>query len=156
MMDMPEHVCFSSFPPPTIPTEERPWNANNALSEDQFKTECRRWDINEIVFTQVWDMYHPLLRADFTLFDEYNYNHGETAKYSFPMTMFSAKDDRMITEAMCNDWKEKTSKRFELVPIDGHHLFPLDKEQKDVWLKRIVKDLDGVMEVIELKLIYGM
>ena len=56
-MGMPEQVFFSSFPSPSIHVEERPWNVNKELSEDDFKTECRRWNINEIVFTEIWSIY---------------------------------------------------------------------------------------------------
>ena len=39
--------------------------------------ECRGWDVNEIVFgPAMWPTYHSLMRADFTLFDEYQYHHA--------------------------------------------------------------------------------
>lgn len=38
--------------------------------------ECRTWDVNEVVFTQVlWPTYHQLMRCDFRLFDEYVFEH---------------------------------------------------------------------------------
>lgn len=38
--------------------------------------ECRAWDVNEVVFSPgLWGTYHALMRADFTLFDEYIYTH---------------------------------------------------------------------------------
>mmetsp|Transcript_26860 Transcript_26860/g.45783 ORF Transcript_26860/g.45783 Transcript_26860/m.45783 type:complete len:327 (+) Transcript_26860:216-1196(+) len=168
-MQMPEHVFFSSFPPPTIPHDERPWRINAQLNEEQFKEECRRWNVNEIVFTHVWSVYHPLLRADFTLFDQYTHQHAtsttddaEKKKFNFPMTIFHAKHDGMITQSMCESWKEfiasssSSSTDFESIEIEnGHHLFPLEKEQKSLWLKLIVKRLEDVMDMIELKLEYA-
>jgi hypothetical protein len=43
--------------------------------------ECRGWDVNEVVFSPaLWGTYHALMRADFTLFDEYAFTHaGENA-----------------------------------------------------------------------------
>ena len=39
--------------------------------------ECRGWDVNEIVFSPaMWPVYHSLMRADFTLFDEYDHKHA--------------------------------------------------------------------------------
>ncbi len=39
--------------------------------------ECRGWDVNEVVFgPAMWPTYHSLMRADFTLFDEYKYQHA--------------------------------------------------------------------------------
>lgn len=154
-MKMPEQVFFSAFPSPTIPMKERPWNVNKGLSEDEFKVECRRWNINEIVFTELWSVYHPLLRADFSLFDQYNYDHDEeNPKFTWPLTVFSATSDGMITQSMCKGWQEQTSGKFVLENLNGHHLFPLQKEQKSIWLGKIAERLDDVMELIELKLEY--
>lgn len=37
--------------------------------------ECRGWDVNEVVFTPaLWPIYQALMRADFTLFDEYQFS----------------------------------------------------------------------------------
>ena len=42
----------------------------------QLQAECRLWDVNEAVFNpNVWPTFEPLLRADFTLFDQYT--HGD-------------------------------------------------------------------------------
>lgn len=39
--------------------------------------ECREWDVNEVVFSAaLWPTYHALMRADFTLFDEYDFTHA--------------------------------------------------------------------------------
>ena len=39
--------------------------------------ECRGWDVNEVVFgPAMWPTYQSLMRADFTLFDEYEYQHA--------------------------------------------------------------------------------
>ena len=44
--------------------------------------ECRGWDVNKIVFSPgLWGTYHALMRADFTLFDEYAFTH-EGASYT--------------------------------------------------------------------------
>lgn len=38
--------------------------------------ECRSWDVNEVVFSPaLWGSYQPLMRADFTLFDSYCFQH---------------------------------------------------------------------------------
>lgn len=154
---MPEQAFFSSFPPPTIPTEERPWNVNEGLDEGEFKAECRRWNVNEVVFRAgVWEQYQPLLRADFSLFDQYKFEHEGEGKFAWDLTVYRGRGDGMITRAMCEGWKGQTSGRFKFVEMDGHHLFPLEKKHKAIWLESIAKQLDGVMEVIEMKEMYGM
>ena len=41
--------------------------------------ECRGWDVNEVVFTPaLWPTYQALMRADFTLFDEYEFRGAGT------------------------------------------------------------------------------
>lgn len=40
----------------------------------QLQAECRLWDVNEVVFRpDVWPTFEPLLRADFSLFDQYTF-----------------------------------------------------------------------------------
>jgi len=153
MFKMPEHCFLSSFPPPTIPDAERPWRVNKDLDEEQFKDECRRWNVNEVVF-KFWDIYHPLLRSDFTLFDQFKHE-GEASKFDWSATIFYGKDDGMITKEMCEGWKDMTKGTPKTVEVEGHHLFPLEKVPKAAWLGEVAKELDDVMEYVELKLEYA-
>ena len=42
------------------------------MTDNQFKDECRAWDVNEAVFgANMWPTYQPILRKDFELFDRY-------------------------------------------------------------------------------------
>ncbi len=44
------------------------------MSVAQLQAECRLWDVNEVVFRpDVWPTFEPLLRADFSLFDQYTF-----------------------------------------------------------------------------------
>lgn len=73
---LPKLAFLSGMASPDIPFEERPWRQQKNLNEEEFKDECREWDISEVVFSAgMWPMYQPLLRADFTIFDEYEYTH---------------------------------------------------------------------------------
>ncbi|KAF6253165.1 Alpha/Beta hydrolase protein [Scenedesmus sp. NREL 46B-D3] len=68
----PAVACLSAMPWPHIPMQQRPWRQQRLLNEARFKDECRGWDISDVVFSAgMWDMYQPMLRADFKLFDEY-------------------------------------------------------------------------------------
>lgn len=42
----------------------------------------------------------PLMRADFTLFDEYEHSHAGAPAFSFPLTAFWGSADRRIKEHM--------------------------------------------------------
>ena len=48
---MPQKAFISAMPSPDIPFEERPWRQQKNLDEEQFKQECRAWDISEVVFS---------------------------------------------------------------------------------------------------------
>ncbi len=67
-------VCWltsSPFPRHTTP-HTQPWKPNKEMSVAQLQSECRLWDVNEVVFRpDVWPTFEPLLRADFSLFDQY-------------------------------------------------------------------------------------
>lgn len=57
----------------------QPWKPNKEMSMAQLQAECRLWDVNEVVFRpDVWPTFEPLLRADFSLFDQYT--HGPEGK----------------------------------------------------------------------------
>ena len=50
--------------------------------------ECREWDISEVVFSPtMWPTYEPLLRADFTLFDEYE--HPKNGAFVLMLHLYS-------------------------------------------------------------------
>ena len=163
---------------PDIPWEQRPWRQQRGLGEDDFKQECRAWDVNELVFSAaLWGTYQvdgwaagwvggwlggwldgcgqlgaagapagtlpaasrggrhelcqllplirdcwftpllahlaslhlifpcpcsvqPLMRADFTLFDEYEHRHAGAEPFDFPLTAFWGSRDRRIKQGM--------------------------------------------------------
>lgn len=141
---MPEQCFFSAFPFPDIPHRSRPWEINVMLNDEGFRQECRRWGINELVFS-MWDVYMPILRADFHLFDKYDYAHVDKAPFDWPLTVFYGTDDEMISQEMCCGWETHTTGSFELLSIDGGHLFPLEKQSKLNWLQLIADRLEKVI-----------
>ena len=150
--------------------------------------------MNEIVFSpSLWPIYHNLMRADFTLFDEYEYTHQGASlllaeciikvynnecshstcpgthslewaavhlcfvlcttlwswsagaePFSFPITSFFGTSDRRIKEHMVRGWANFTSGAFECIAIEGHHLWPLVKDSKVLWLDAIVQRLQNL------------
>jgi surfactin synthase thioesterase subunit len=116
---------------------------NVLLNEEGFKKECQRWNVSEVIFDpNMWALYQPMLRADFHLFDKYDYAHIDKPNFEWSLTTFHATRDQMITREMVEGWETHTNGAFELLSIDGHHLFPLQKEQKRTWLEAIVARLE--------------
>lgn len=67
--------------------------------------ECCGWDINEAVFSPgMWEMYQPMLRADFRLFDEYEPSvarqAADAAPFASRMRLFWGERDRRVTKDM--------------------------------------------------------
>lgn len=58
------------------------------------------------------------------------------------MAAYWGSRDRKITEKMVSGWGAFTSGAFTLERIEGHHLWPLDKESKCVWLQLIAERLE--------------
>jgi surfactin synthase thioesterase subunit len=52
----------------------------------------------------MWDMYQPMLRADFRLFDEYTPSktqaEAQAAPFAFKLRLFWGQKDRRVTEEM--------------------------------------------------------
>ena len=145
-MKMPSHVFVSSFPHPDIEPSLRPWKVNATLDDAAFKQECRDWDTNEIIFSvNLWPGLEPLMRADFTIFDQYEYKRAGEPRFDFPITAFVAKKDKKVTREMVDGWRRFTSAAFRLHEIDGHHLFPISvPPAKKVWLQTIVDAIESI------------
>ena len=139
----PRAIFLSAMPAPTIPHADRPWRQQRALNEEQFKEECKGWDISDVVFSAaMWPTYHPLLRADFTIFDEYEFTHKESDPIKAPLVVYWGTKDRRVKEHHVREWEKLVCGDFRCESIDGNHLFPMDKTAKVDWLGKIVSELD--------------
>ncbi len=63
----------------------------------------------------------PMLRADFTLYETYQYLPQEP--FSFPITVFGGSFDADINEADLVPWREQTTDSFQLIMFPGAHFF---------------------------------
>ncbi|KAL4451499.1 hypothetical protein ABPG75_007161 [Micractinium tetrahymenae] len=141
-LPMPRQAFLSAMASPDIPWEQRPWRQQRGLNEAQFMEECRGWDVNELVFSAaLWGTYQPLMRADFTLFDEYEHTHEGAPPFGFPLTAFWGSRDRRIKQRMVQGWARFTSGPFQLLEVEGHHLWPLEKASKAAWLGVVAEQL---------------
>jgi surfactin synthase thioesterase subunit len=167
----PALACLSGFPAPDIQIERRPWRVNESLDDAAFKEECRAWGMDEAAFGEkIWPVFEPLLRADFTLFDEYEYDENshrrgvederEKEKQKvFPrlLTLRGTRDERITREAV-SAWRrfsfvdekegkknetEKTYRHVELV--DAPHLLLTHPAFKSAWLNAVADALDAVV-----------
>ncbi|WIA19313.1 hypothetical protein OEZ85_003946 [Tetradesmus obliquus] len=123
----PAVACLSAMPWPHIPMQQRPWRQQRLLQEQQFKEECRGWDISDVVFSAgMWGMYQPMLRQRL---------------FSFPLRLFWGTQDRRVTRAMVQEWASYTSSTCTATAVDGNHLFPLQPAAKQQWLTQVAAAL---------------
>ena len=84
-----------------------------------------------MVFTGIWKIYHPLMRADFCLFDSYE-NDLKEKTFTSDVTAFHGTNDRMISKSMVEKWETMTTGAFALEIVQGgNHLFPLEKGKQN-------------------------
>jgi len=140
-LPMPRQAIFSAFPSPDIPVELRPWKVGKTLDEEQFKDEARDWSVNDEVFDNAlwgedgWN-FHAIMRADFGIFDSYEYDPSKSEPFNFPIQTYFATRDKKVTQEMVAGWSNFSSAGFACEPVEGHHLFPLVKEGKKEWLTK--------------------
>lgn len=157
---MPVSWFLSAMPFPDIPEAKRPWRRQAGLEESDFKEECRGWNVNEVVFSaSMWPIYHPLMRADFRLFDEYVLSPlpgdqgGQVQPFFFPIHTFWGTQDKKITTEMVQGWSRFTKSEFTCTEILGDHLWPINNaEAKTAWLTHITEGLTkilGDLQVLE-------
>lgn len=145
-LPLPRGAFLSAMASPDIPVPVRPWRLQRGLDEGAFREECRGWDVNEIVFSAaMWGTYQPLMRGDFTLFDEYQHLHAGAAPFGFPLATFWGSDDRRIKESMVQGWRAFTTGAFSCSMVPGNHLWPLDKEAKRLWLEAVAAELPRML-----------
>ncbi|MDT9692580.1 alpha/beta fold hydrolase [Streptomyces sp. P9(2023)] len=70
------------------------------------------------------DLLLPTLRADFAVFETYEYRSG--ASLGCPLYAFAGQDDAEAAAADMRAWEEETRDRFSLTELAGGHFFHLD------------------------------
>lgn len=62
--------------------------------------------------------------------------------FEFPIVAYWGTKDRKINQDMVRGWQNFTTGSFQLISIDGNHLWPLMKEAKTQWLRSIVDRIE--------------
>jgi surfactin synthase thioesterase subunit len=66
-------------------------------------------------------LFLPVLRADFTLLETYDY--VAQAPIDLPVTAFAGSDDPVVSPSEMAGWKDITSASFDFQIIPGGHFF---------------------------------
>ena len=145
-LPFPAQAIISAFPHPACPEAERPWNRAAGMADGPFRDECRGWSINEVVFGEgTWKIYGPMMRDDFSLFDEYEYVAPPAflpgGAFPFPIQAYWATGDARAKEHLMAPWKNFTSKDFTLHETGGNHLFFYDIPARAAYMEAAITRL---------------
>lgn len=66
-------------------------------------------------------IYHPILRADFTLLETYQFRRRRPT--DCPITVFAGTEDRSVDLEALMGWREHTSSEFEAHCLPGGHFY---------------------------------
>jgi len=126
-LPMPIAGFFNAFPAPHMAVSKRNWHKNRSMNEEAFKKELINWDkdhftgAGKIVFDMpAWnDLWMPLMRADFCLFDEYVFKHDGAPKFSFPIHAWHFDGEHYNEAYQVNLWKDWTTGEFDHKVMKG-------------------------------------
>eukprot|EP00425_Heterocapsa_triquetra_P000552 CAMPEP_0195056098 /NCGR_PEP_ID=MMETSP0448-20130528/4639_1 /TAXON_ID=66468 /ORGANISM="Heterocapsa triquestra, Strain CCMP 448" /LENGTH=378 /DNA_ID=CAMNT_0040085889 /DNA_START=44 /DNA_END=1180 /DNA_ORIENTATION=+ len=125
-LPMPLAAFWMAFPAPHMPEDQRNWNKNKGMTEDQFKVELKNWDVGhfdgagKVVFDDpVWSDEKDKLRADFQLFDEYKFTHQDSPKFDFPIHAWHFEGEHYNKPEQIELWKDWTSNDFDFQIMKG-------------------------------------
>jgi len=66
-------------------------------------------------------MFLPMLRADFSMAQEYTFIQKD--KLDIPFACFAASKDSLMSPDDVKEWRQQTSKSFSFHVIEGGHFF---------------------------------
>lgn len=147
-LPMPKAAVLNAFPAPHIPEEKRPWQKSENLEDEEFKEELRLWDDAHfngpsgvtLFRADNWPIYGPIMRADFHLFDEYEFTHYGAPKFDFPLHCWHMDDEHFNSADMIKSWRHWTSNKFEFCKLPMGHLSCLYKEEfKNEYLAKVTE-----------------
>jgi len=129
-LPMPTLGLFNAFPAPHMPTKMRKWRKNRHLNDEQMRQELLNWDKGhftgpgKVVFDNPgWkETWEPMMRADFTVFDEYVFKHNNVAKFDFPIYAWHFENEYFNKPEQIEMWKDWTTGEFhnEIMKDMGH------------------------------------
>lgn len=120
-LKMPEKVFVSATHPP-IHNKSKKWSG---LPDDEFMeclTSLGGIGLELLNNREFLDLYIPILKADFSVIENYQFNHKDRP-ISTDLVIFNATNDSYINREKLYDWATFTSKDVSFHEFDGNHFF---------------------------------
>lgn len=151
-LPMPRAGLFMAFPAPHLPEPERPWRRSAGLDDEELREELMCWDAEHFqgpggtVFELGWaGTWEPMLRADFRLFDEYEFRHAGAPRFDFPIHAWHFEREQRCRPEMISMWRDWTSAGFDHRVMEGmgHLTCFYEPELKRRYFERVTEVLRG-------------
>mmetsp|Transcript_49083 Transcript_49083/g.142226 ORF Transcript_49083/g.142226 Transcript_49083/m.142226 type:complete len:209 (+) Transcript_49083:2-628(+) len=150
-LPMPRAAFLNAFPAPHMPVAQRPWHRSRSLSDDGMKGELLHWDESHFtgpgkaVFDMPgWsDIWLPLMRADFQLYDEYKFKHAGAPKFDFPIHAWHMAGEYFNKQEMIQMWSDWTSGAFDHRVMEemGHLTCFYNPAYKKIFFANLVESM---------------
>jgi medium-chain acyl-[acyl-carrier-protein] hydrolase len=124
----PNHLFVSACHAPEIPDPTPHWHS---LSDQELMAELRTltsFPREALEHAELMQIMLPKIRADSAVTETYIYRPAEP--FHFPLTAFASEQDEMIPREAIEPWRNHTRAAFDLVLVDGHHMFVQERSQQ--------------------------
>jgi medium-chain acyl-[acyl-carrier-protein] hydrolase len=126
----PIHLFVSGYGAPHLPGKLPPMHH---LADSQFVASLK--DLNTMPLAileneELLTLLLPLLRADFAIYEQYQFQTGEPL--ACPITILGGKADTLVSPEMLSPWREHTTLPGKIHLFDGDHFY-LHEEPTAVW-----------------------
>lgn len=148
---MPEAAFFCGFVGPHLPVAQRPWGRSKNMDANGIKEELMKWDsthftgAGKVVFDEPnWtSTWQPMMRADFQLYDEYEFKHAGAPKFEFPIHAWHCEGATYEKPEMGQLWKDWTTKEFDFQVLKdmGHLTAFYNPDSKKVYVDKVMQHL---------------
>lgn len=120
-INMPKHIFFSGYKPPSIPGEER---QIHLLPDGEFIKEVIELGgtPQEVADNEeLLQLFTPILRNDFKMLEKYLYKEKKD-KIQCDISILNGKEDDITLEELLA-WKNHGDKGFKVYNFEGNHFF---------------------------------
>ena len=140
----PAHLFVSGRQAPQLPNLD-PISHN--LPEEELHRELLRLNgtPREVLeHPELMELMLPLLRADFSVVETYNYRPGIPLDCS--LTVFGGLRDKEVSREQLEAWREQTVGEFALRMLPGDHFFLNDAQAQMLLLSAITRELHKLLQ----------
>lgn len=153
---MPSCVVIAAMVAPDLPHSERPWRRSSNLTDEELQEECRAWGSNEeIMNPEIWQVFGPLVRDDFKIFDEYNFEPDDVDGFGVDATIVLCGDDTRVTSSNVEGWRallagNSSDGKFLVTTIDDvGHAVMYDSKGRAKLMDIVITKLESLILEIE-------